>query len=89
MVAVEVRGVIVLLKHSFADEHKGPGDGEAVGRLPLPLDSEEGFPRQLNGKAVHEAMLSGLWESLHVAFARGLDSHRLKPGAHRQTVVEG
>jgi hypothetical protein len=89
VVAVEVRGVVLLLKHSFAEEHKGRGDGEAVGRLPLLLDSEEGFPRQLSGKAVHEAVLSGFRESLLAAFAGGLDSHRLKPSAHRQTVVEG
>jgi len=83
VVAVEVRGFVVVLKHSFAKEHKGPGDGEVVGHLPLLPDSEEGFPHQLSGKAVHEAMLSGFEESLLVAFAGGLDSHRLKPGAHR------
>ncbi len=83
MVAVEVRGVIVLLKHSFAKEHKGLGDGEAIRRLPLLPDSEEGFPRRLSGKAIHEAVLSEFQESLFTTFAGGLDSHRLKPGAHR------
>ncbi len=83
MVAVEVRGVVILLKHSFAEEHKGPGDGEAIGRLPLLPDSQEGIPHQLSGKAVHEAVLSGFRESSLAAFAGGLDSHRLKPGAHQ------
>jgi hypothetical protein len=83
VVIVEVRGVIILLKHGLAKENEGLGDGEAVRRLPFFPNVEESFPRQLSGRVVHEAVLGRFRKSLIAAFAEGLDFHRLKPSAHR------
>ncbi len=59
VVAVEVRGVVVLLKDGLAEEHKGPGNGEAARRFPFLPDPREGLPRKLGGRAIHEAVLGG------------------------------
>jgi hypothetical protein len=82
VVAVEVRGVVLLLEHCLPKENEGPGDGEAVGRLPFAPNVEEGIPSLLGENAFHEAVLGRLLESLVAAFAGGLNPHGLEPGAH-------
>jgi hypothetical protein len=89
VVAVEVRGVVLLLEHRLPKENEGPGDGEAVGRLPFALDAKEGIPGLLGGNAFHEAVSGRFLESLVASFAGGLNPHGLEPGAHRQPIVEG
>jgi len=42
----------------------------------------------LSRGAFHQAVLSGLQKSLVASLASGLNAHDLKPGAHRETVVE-
>ncbi len=89
VVTMDVQGIILFLKHSLAKENEGPGDGEVVGRLPFFPDVKEGFPHQLSGRAVQEAMLGGFRAALIAAFVESLDSHLLKPSAHQQSIVEG
>ncbi len=82
VVVVEVRGVVVLFEHRLPKENEGPGDGEAVGRLPFAPDVEEGIPGLLGGNAFHKAVSGKLLKSLVAAFAGGLNPHGLEPGAH-------
>ncbi len=89
MVALKVRGVVFLFEDSFPEEDEGPGDGEAVGRLPLLPSATEGGPGLLGGGAIHKAVLGGLRESLVTPFAGVLESHGLEPRAHREPSVEG
>ncbi|CAM6002850.1 unnamed protein product [Sphagnum balticum] len=88
VIAVEVWGVVFLFKHGLPQENKGPGDVEAVWRLPFAPHAEEGVPGLSNRDAFHEAMLGKLWKSLIITFASSRDSHDLKPGANRQSIVE-
>jgi hypothetical protein len=71
VISVKVRGVVFFFEHRLSKEDEGPGDGEAVGRLPFVPDAEEGIPGLLGGNAFHETMLGGLRESLVAAFAEG------------------
>jgi hypothetical protein len=57
VVMMEVRGVVLLFEHGLPKENKGPGDGEAVGRLPFAPDAEKNIPSLLGRGAFHEAML--------------------------------
>jgi hypothetical protein len=50
--------------------------------LPLFPYSVEGFPSLMSRRIVQKAVLGGFWEPGVAAFASGLDSHRLKLGAH-------
>jgi len=86
---MEVRGVVLFFEHGLPKKNEGPGNGEAVGRLPFALDIEESTPGLLGRGAVHEAVSGRFLEPLVAAFARGLNSHGLKPGAHWQPIVEG
>ncbi len=88
VVAMEVRGVVLFFEHGLPKKNEGPGNGKAVGRLPFAPDTEESTPGLLGRGAFHEAMLGRFLEPLVAAFARGLNSHGLESGAHRQPVVE-
>ncbi len=89
VLTVEVRGVVLLFKHGLPKENEGPGNGEAIGRLPFAPDTEESILSLLGRGAFHETMSSRFLEPLVASFAGGLNSHGLEPGAHRQPVVEG
>ncbi len=89
VVPMKVRGVVLFFEHGLPKKNEGPGNGEAVGRLPFALDTEESTPGLLGRGAFHEAMSGRFLEPLVAAFAGGLNSHGRKPGAHRQPVVEG
>jgi hypothetical protein len=82
VVALEVRGVVLLFEDSFPQEDERPGDGEAVGRLPFIPSVTESIPRLLGGRAIHEAMLGRLRKVLVATFAGGLEPHGLEPRAH-------
>jgi hypothetical protein len=86
---MEVRGVVLFFEHELPKKNEGPSNGEAVGRLPFALDTEESTPGLLGRDAFHEVVSGRFLEPLVAAFARGLNSHGLEPGAHRQPVVEG
>jgi len=83
VIAVKVRGVIILFEDSFPKEDEGPGDVEAVGRLPFVSNTLEGLPSLLSRGAIHEAMLGRFRESLVTALASGRDSHDLEPSIDR------
>jgi hypothetical protein len=53
VIAVEVRGVVVLFKDGFSKEDERPGDVEAIGRSPFVPYSVEGFPCLLSRSAIH------------------------------------
>jgi hypothetical protein len=89
VVAMEVRGVVLFFEHGLPKKNEGPGNGEAVGRLPFAPDTEESTLGLLGRGAFHEAVSGRFLEPLVAAFAGGLNSHGLEPGAHRQPVVEG
>jgi len=89
VVTMEVRGVILFFEHGLPKKIKGPGNGEAVGRLPFARDTKESTPGLLGRGAFHEAVSGRFLEPLVTAFVGGLNSHGLKPSAHRQPVVEG
>jgi hypothetical protein len=80
---MEVRGVVLLFEHRLPKKNGGPGNGEAVGGLPFAPDAKESTPGLLGRGAFHEAMPGRLLKPLVAAFAGGLNSHGLKPGAHR------
>jgi len=88
VVAVEVRGVVILFEDDFPKEDKGPGDVEVVGRLPFIPDTMEGLPSLLSRGAIHEVVLGRFRESLVTPFACGRNSHDLEPSADRQPIVE-
>jgi hypothetical protein len=56
VVSMEVGGVVLLFEHGLPKENEGPGDGEAVGRLPFALDAEKNIPSLLGQGAFHEAV---------------------------------
>jgi hypothetical protein len=89
VVLLKVRGVVFFFKDGFLEKDEGPGDGEAVGRLPFIPSATKGIPGLLSGVAFHEAMLSGLRETLVTTFASGLEPHGLEPCAHQEPSVEG
>jgi hypothetical protein len=89
VVAMEVRGVILFFEHGLPQKNEGPGNGEAVGRLPFAPHTKESTLGLLGRGAFHEVMSGRFLEPLVTSFAGGLNSHGLKPGAHRQPVVEG
>jgi hypothetical protein len=89
VVTMEVRGVVLFFEHGLPKKNEGPGNGEAVGHLPFAADTEESTPGLLGQGAFHEVVSGRFLEPLVVAFARGLNSHGLEPGAHRQPIVEG
>ncbi len=89
VVALKVRGVVLLFEDSFPQKDEGLGDGEAVGRLPFIPSATESIPSLPGGGAIHEAMLGRLGEVLIVTFAGGLEPHGLEPRAHREPSVEG
>ncbi len=89
VVAMEVRGVVLFFEHGLPKKNEGPSNGEAVGRLPFAPDTEENTPSLLGRDAFHEVVSGRFLEPLVVAFARGLNSHGLELGAHRQPIVEG
>jgi hypothetical protein len=92
VVALKVQGVVFLFEDSFPEEDEGPGDGEAVGRLPLlPLlpSATEGVPGLLGGGAIQKVVLGRLRKSMVTTFASVLESHGLEPRAHREPSVEG
>ncbi len=88
VVAMEVRGVVLFFEHGLPKKNEGPGNGEAVGRLPFAPDTQESTPGLLGQGAFHETVSGRFLEPLVTAFAGGLNSHGLEPGAHRQPVVE-
>ncbi len=89
VVMMEVRGVVLLFEHGLPKENEGPGNGEAVGRLPFAPDVEECTPSLLGRGAFHEAVSGRFLEPLVATFAGGLNSHGLESGAHWQPIVEG
>jgi hypothetical protein len=89
VVLLKVRGVVFLFNDGFPEKDEGPGDGEAVRRLPFIPSATERIPGLLSGGALHEAMLSTLRETLVATFASGLEPHGLEPRAHREPSVEG
>ncbi len=89
VVSVKVWGVVLLFEHGLPKEHEGPGNAEAVGRLPFAPDAEKNIPSLLGRGAFHETVSARFLEPLVTSFAGGLNSHGLEPSAHRQPVVEG
>ncbi|CAK9237071.1 unnamed protein product [Sphagnum troendelagicum] len=89
VIAVEVRGVVVLFEDGLPEKDEGPGDVEAIGRSPFVPNSVEGFLGLLSRSAIHEAVLGGLRESLVAALVGGRDTHNLEPSADRKPFVEG
>jgi len=89
VVSLKVQGVVFLFEDSFPEKDEGPGDGEAVGRLPFIPSATVGIPGLLGGGAIHEAVLGRLRETLVATFAGGLEPHGLEPRAHREPSVEG
>jgi hypothetical protein len=83
VVAMEVRGVVLFFEHGLPKKNEGPGNGEAIGRLSFAPNTEESTLGLLGRGAFHEAVSSRFLEPLVVAFAGGLNSHGLEPGAHR------
>jgi len=83
VIAVEVRGVVVLFEDGFSEKDERPGDVEAIGCSPFVPYSVKGFPSLLSRSAVHETVLGGLEESLVTALASGQDAHNLEPSADR------
>ncbi len=88
VIAVKVQGVVIFFEDIFPKEDKGPGDVEAVGRLPFVPNTVEGLPSLSSRGAVHEAVLGRFRESLVTALASGRDTHDMEPGADRQPIVE-
>jgi len=89
VVLLKVRGVVILFNDGFPEKDEGPGDGEAVGRLPFLPSAMESIPGLLSGGALQEAVPSRLWETLVATFTSGLEPHGLEPHAHREPSVEG
>jgi len=89
VVSLKVRGVVFLFEDSLPEKDEGPGDGEAVGRLPFIPSATEGIPGLLGRGAIHEAVLGRLRETLVATFAGGLEPHGLEPRAHWEPSVEG
>jgi hypothetical protein len=83
VVAMEVRGVVLFFEHGLPKKNEGPGNGEAVGRLPFAPYTKESTPGLLGRGAFHEAVSGRFLEPLVAAFARGLNAHGLELGAHR------
>jgi hypothetical protein len=83
VIAVEVRGVVVLFEDGFSEKDERPSDVEAIGRSPFVPNSVKGFPSMLSQSAIHETMLGGLRGSLVIALASGRDTHNLEPSADR------
>ncbi len=81
VVAVEVRGIIVLFEDGLSEEDKRPGDFEVVGRPPIVPHPEESVPSLLGTGAFHEAVLGKFRESLVTALAGGRYTHDLEPSA--------
>ncbi len=82
VVAMEVRGVVLFFEHGLPKKNEGPGNGEAVGRLRFAPDIEESTLGLLGQGAFHEVVSGRFLEPLVAAFAGGLNSHGLEPGAH-------
>jgi hypothetical protein len=53
VVVLKVWGVVFLFEDNFPEEDEGPGDGEAVGHLPLLPSATESIPSLLGGGAIH------------------------------------
>jgi hypothetical protein len=83
VIAVEVRGVVVLFEDGLSEKDERPGDVEAIRRSPFVPNSAEGFPGLLSRSAIHETVLGGLRGSLVAALASGRNTHSLEPGADR------
>jgi hypothetical protein len=83
VIAMEVRGVVVLFEDGFSKEDERPSDVEAIGRPPFVPYSVEGFPSLLSQSAIHETVLGGLRESLITSLAIGRDTDGLEPGSDR------
>jgi hypothetical protein len=81
VIAVEVRGVVVLFEDGFSEKDERPNDVEAIGRSPFVPNSVKGFPSLLSRSAIHETVLCGLRGSLVIALASGWDTHNLEPSA--------
>jgi hypothetical protein len=77
VVAVEVRGIIVIFENGLCKEDKRPGNLEAVGRPPIVPHTEESVPSLLGRGAFHEAVLGGFRETLVTALAGGQNTHDL------------
>jgi hypothetical protein len=88
VIVVKVRGVVIFFEDGFPKEDEGPGDVEAVGRLPFVPNTMEGLPSLASMGAIHEAVLGRFRESLVTALASGWDSHDLEPSTNRQLVVK-
>ncbi len=88
VIAVKVRGVVIFFEDGFPKEDEGPGDVEAVGRLPFVPNTMEGLPSLPSRGVIHEAVLGRFRESLVTTLASGRDSHDLEPSTDRQPVVE-
>ncbi len=88
VIVVKVRGVVIFFEDGFPKENEGPGDVEAVGRLPFVPNTMEGLPSLPSRGAIHEAVLGIFRESLVIALASGRDSHDLEPSTDRQPIVE-
>ncbi len=61
---MEVRGVVLFFEHGLPKKNEGPGNGEAVGRLPFAPDIEESTPGLLGRGAFHEAVSGRFLEPL-------------------------
>jgi len=88
VIVVKVRGVVIFFEDGFPKEDEGPGDVEAVERLPFVLNTTKGIPSLPSKGAIHEAVLGRFRESLVTALASGRDSHDLEPSTDRQPIVE-
>ncbi len=69
VVAMEVRGAVLFFDHGLPKKNEGPGNGEAVRRLPFAPDIEESTLGLLGWGAFHEAVSGRFLEPLVAAFA--------------------
>ncbi len=89
VVREQTGGVVVVLRGSFADERKRPGDLEVAVRLPVAPYALEGVPSFLGHGAFEQAVLRGLLDAQVANFVVGGNVHELQPRPHREALVEG
>jgi len=77
VVAVEVRGIIVVFENDLSKKDKRLGNLEAVGRPPIVPYTEENVLSLLGRGAFHEAVLGGFRDTLVTALAGGRNTHDL------------
>jgi len=89
VVCEQTGGIVVVLRGSFVDERKRPGDLKVAVRLSVAPYALEGVPSFLGHGAFEQAVLRGLLYAQVANFAVGGNVHELQPRPHREALVEG